>query len=269
MRLARPRLNGILGFRVRVLRVLGFWFSSRLECKFDALHLGKLDCLCRVEEYCIRVLEAVKGVQGLGFLEEGEMKAGRKNLKRGALEQGVEAPKEGHVLMRVVGLRGGNIVEAENAAGENTLCLLPAKFQKTIWVKTGTIVIVDEADREKAIEAGSKVTGTISRVLLEDQVRAVRKSASWWPESFKDERLVYKDASDERVVSSKIEEVRGDGSVVGVGEDDNDSDDDDGLPPLEANSNRQHAMSIYEHVESEDSSDDEESKVDKSKHALP
>lgn len=193
------------------------------------------------------------------------MKGGRKNLKREALEHnGVEEPQEGHVLMRVVGLRGGNIVEAENAAGETTLCLLPAKFQKTIWIKTGTIVIVDEADREKAIEAGSKVTGTISRVLLEDQVRALRKSASWWPESFKDERLVYKDAKDGGVVSSKVEEVGGD-----VDDDGSESDDDDGLPPLEANSNRQHAMSTYEHVESDDSSDDEDSEVDKSKHALP
>ncbi|KAG0567122.1 hypothetical protein M758_7G168700 [Ceratodon purpureus] len=189
------------------------------------------------------------------------MKGGRKNLKREALEHnGVEEPQEGHVLMRVVGLRGGNIVEAENAAGENTLCLLPAKFQKTIWIKTGTVVIVDEADREKAIEAGSKVTGTISRVLLEDQVRALRKSASWWPESFKDERLVYRDES---AVSSKVEEVVGD-----VDEDGSESDDDDGLPPLEANSNRQHAMSTYEHVESDDSSDDEDLEVDRSKHAL-
>jgi probable RNA-binding protein EIF1AD len=189
------------------------------------------------------------------------MKAGRKNLKREALEhKGVEEPQEGHVLMRVVGLRGGNIVEAENAAGETTLCLLPAKFQKTIWIKTGTVVVVDEADREKALEAGSKVTGTISRVLLEDQVRALRKSAAWWPESFKDERLVYKD---ERVLSSKTEEMGGDE------EGSESDDDDDGLPPLEANSNRQHAMSTYEHVDSDDSSDDEDLEVDKSKHALP
>lgn len=188
------------------------------------------------------------------------MKAGRKHLKREALEHGVEEPAQGHVLMRVVGLRGGNLVEAENAAGDNTLCLLPAKFQKTIWIKTGTIVIVDEADREKALEAGSKVTGTISRVLLEDQVRALRKSTSWWPESFKDERLVYKDTRGERVLSSTVEDVDGDGS---------ESDADDGLPPLEANSNRQHTMSTYEHVESDDSSDDEDSQVDKSKDALP
>lgn len=199
------------------------------------------------------------------------MKAGRKNLKREALEHGVEEPEKGHVLMRVVGLRGGNIVEAENAAGESTLCLLPAKFQKTIWIKTGTIVIVDEADREKAIEAGSKVTGTISRVLLEDQVRALRKSVSWWPECFKDERLVYKDASDGGIVRSKTEEVGGDGSGGDLGEESSGSgsDDDDGLPPLEANSNRQHAMSTYECAESDDSSDDENTEVAESTRALP
>jgi len=181
------------------------------------------------------------------------MKAGRKNLKREALEHGVEEPEPGHVLMRVVGLRGGNIVEAENAAGDSTLCLLPAKFQKTIWIKTGTIVVVDEADREKAMEAGNKVTGTISRVLLENQVRALRKSVSWWPESFKDERLVFEDAKDGETGTLKIEDLGEENACIGS----DDDEDEDGLPPLEANSNRQHAMSTYECAESDDSSDDE------------
>lgn len=200
---------------------------------------------------------------------------GRKNLKREALEHGVDEPQQGHVLMRVVGLRGGNIVEAENAAGESTLCLLPAKFQKTIWIKTGTIVVVDEADRAKAIESGSKVTGSISRVLLEDQVRALRKSAAWWPEYFKDERLVFHDATaakeDGGVV--KTEEL---GLGLGDAEEGEEgsgsgSDDEDGLPPLEANSNRQHAMSTYECAESDDDSSDEDEKaeVGKSTRTLP
>nr|PNR37546.1 hypothetical protein PHYPA_020655 [Physcomitrium patens] len=193
-----------------------------------------------------------------------EMKAGRKNLKRDALLNGVEEPTAGHVLMRVVGLRGGNIVEAENAAGENTLCLLPAKFQKTIWVKTGTIVIVDEADREKAIEAGSKVTGTVTRVLLEDQARALRKSVSWWPESFKDERVASKDAKGESAVVSKAKDVGGDGDGGESGEESCESDDD-GLPPLEANLNRKHAMSTYEYVDSDDSSEEEDSGLESTK----
>lgn len=176
------------------------------------------------------------------------MRAGRKNLKRDALV-GIPEPELGHVLMRVVGLRGSNLIEAENSSGENTLCLLPAKFSKTIWVKKGSYVFVDEGDRVKALEAGNKVTGTISRVLLEDQVRILRRLSSW-PDFFNEIQHVSGPAREEKL-----------GELVGSGElvDDNSGseEDDDGLPPLEANENRTHAMSLYEKSESDSESDDD------------
>jgi len=179
-----------------------------------------------------------------------EMRAGRKNLKRDALD-GIPEPELGHVLMRVVGLRGSNVIEAENSAGENTLCLLPAKFSKTIWVKTGSFIFVDEADRERAIESGSKVTGTISRVLLDDQVRGLRKTSSWWPEYF--------DKAPERIVD-KVEEQEEDRNEQHEGGDEEEEEsDDDGLPPLEANSNRHRSIAREDSTESD--SDEEETLV--------
>lgn len=41
-------------------------------------------------------------------------------------------------------------------------------------------VLVEEGDREKAADAGNKVTGTIVQVLYDEHVRALRKTSFWY-----------------------------------------------------------------------------------------
>jgi len=43
----------------------------------------------------------------------------------------------------------------------------------------GNYVLVEESDRERALEAGNKVTCAIVQVLFEEQVRTLRKSSRW------------------------------------------------------------------------------------------
>eukprot|EP00897_Mesotaenium_endlicherianum_P006689 jgi/Mesen1/6048/ME000308S05242 len=103
-------------------------------------------------------------------------------LQRSVLENAVE-PKEGEVIMRVVAPRGSNLIEVEDVEGLTTLAILPNKFHKLLWLKRGNYVVVEGGGREEAEKAGSRVTGTITRVLYPDQIRSLQK-ASAWPAAF-------------------------------------------------------------------------------------
>ncbi|XP_068663551.1 uncharacterized protein [Aristolochia californica] len=150
------------------------------------------------------------------------MKGGRKNLKRAIKDDGLIL-QEGQSFMQVISLRGSNLIEVMDAKGVKSLALFPAKFQKSLWIKSGSFVIVDENGREKALESGSKVACMVSQVLFYGQVRELRKSTEW-PETFK--TSVPDDLNGDRK-SSAMQLVES-----------HSSEEEDGLPPLEINTNR-------------------------------
>ncbi|XP_055811047.1 uncharacterized protein LOC129880845 isoform X2 [Solanum dulcamara] len=133
---------------------------------------------------------------------------GRKNLKR--------AIEEENFTLEL----GQSVMQVMDAKGENSLAIFPAKFQKSMWIKRGNFVVVDESGREEAVESGRKVGCVVTKVLYYEQVRVLQKSAEW-PEIFK---------------SIAVESSKQD--LVSQIEENEDSSDDDGLPPLEANTNR-------------------------------
>ncbi|KAL8160615.1 hypothetical protein V2J09_002152 [Rumex salicifolius] len=177
------------------------------------------------------------------------MGAGRKNLKREVEEESI-AFDEGQTVMQVVSLRGSNIIEVRqtsienyescptlvmDAKGEKLLAYFPAKFQKIMWVKNGSFVVIDESGREEAQKSGSKVACIVSRVLFYEQARQLQKSEQW-PEVFKSGESS----------SKSVEEL----APVQDSDDDN-SSDDDGLPPLESNTNRTMPFELYASSESD------------------
>ncbi|XP_027339215.1 probable RNA-binding protein EIF1AD [Abrus precatorius] len=169
------------------------------------------------------------------------MRGGRKNLKRATEEKHVTL-QDGQSIMQVVSLRGSNLIEVMDACGEKSLALFPAKFQKSMWIKRGSFVVVDDSGKEKALESGSKVACLVSQVLFYEQVRALKKSPDW-PENFKSAMV---DDSYERTTAQQENEM--------------DASDDDGLPPLEANTNRMRPFELQADADSESSSDaDDES----------
>ncbi|XP_057459018.1 uncharacterized protein LOC130749661 [Lotus japonicus] len=165
------------------------------------------------------------------------MKGGRKNLKRATEEKHVTL-QDGQSITQVVSLRGSNLIEVMDACGEKSLALFPAKFQKSMWIKRGSFVVVDDAGKEKALESGSKVACLVSQVLFYEQVRALQKSPEW-PEIFKTEMV---DGLYETTTSQQVNET--------------DESDDDGLPPLEANTNRIRPPEFDEDTESNSDTDD-------------
>ncbi|KAF9595878.1 hypothetical protein IFM89_025360 [Coptis chinensis] len=153
------------------------------------------------------------------------MKGGRKNLKRAAEE--AYTFQEGQCVMQVVSLRGSNLIEIMDDKGEKSLAIFPAKFQKSMWIKRGSFVVIDERGRDMALESGSKVTCIVSQVLFHEQLRVLQKSPEW-PDVF---RTVADNSNDhlKTPICESTEEL-------------NSSDDD--LPPIEENLNRRRPMEL-------------------------
>uniref|UniRef100_A0A7S0V8E4 S1-like domain-containing protein n=1 Tax=Polytomella parva TaxID=51329 RepID=A0A7S0V8E4_9CHLO len=149
------------------------------------------------------------------------------------LFQEVKPPKENEFIVQVLGLRGGNIVNVQFPDGKETLCLLPSKFHKKVWVKRGGFVLI-ESD-ENAFE-DTKVAGNILAVLYDEQIKEYKKLGVW-PGEFK--------------------ELKGDKSEKDIAVEGLDlpefDDSDDDLPPLERNVNRR----VIQHSNSDDESDNE------------
>ncbi|KAI3831165.1 hypothetical protein MKW92_047303 [Papaver armeniacum] len=170
------------------------------------------------------------------------MKGGRKNLKRAAEEQGLTL-KEGQRVMQVVSLRGSNSIEVLDADGKKLLALFPAKFQKSMWIKRGSFVVVDAGRIEEAIEAGSKVACIVTQVLFYEQLLLLQKYPEW-PEIFKVTSTEESNAHPQISNSQAAQELNS-----------SEDEDDDGLPPLEANTNRNRPAELDPEPDSESESD--------------
>ena len=68
--------------------------------------------------------------------------------------------------------------QVEFPDGRSTLCLLPAKFHKKLWVKNGNYLIVEDAP--EAAGEGSRVTGQILAVLFADHVKQLKRMEGVW-----------------------------------------------------------------------------------------
>ncbi|KAG5558174.1 hypothetical protein RHGRI_008185 [Rhododendron griersonianum] len=177
------------------------------------------------------------------------MKGGRKNLKRAAGEETFTL-QQGQSIVQVVSLRGSNLIEVMDAKGENALALFPAKFQKSMWIKRGSFVVVDESGREEAIDSGRKVACIVSQVLFHEQLRFLQKSPEW-PENFKSSIIdnswgkVEGDASTQDETELKLSDDGGELTTT----------DDDELPPIEANTNRRKPSELQSDTESDSETD--------------
>eukprot|EP00775_Hariotina_reticulata_P009258 gene9258-9424_t len=93
----------------------------------------------------------------------------RKHVTQTAFNQDVEPPSSNQQIVRALGTRGGNIVEVEYPNGSNTLCIMPAKFNRKLWVRRGGFLII-EPSPEAEQDATSRVTGTICAVLYDEHI---------------------------------------------------------------------------------------------------
>ena len=108
----------------------------------------------------------------------------------------------------------------EKPDSSRTLCRIPSKFSKLLWVRAGSFIVArfeEEALDESSHDA--KVTGEMTRALYHTQMKEMRR-ANRWPALFAETET--KDA--ERETEKK--------------DDADDVSSDDSLPPIEVIRNR-------------------------------
>lgn len=65
--------------------------------------------------------------------------------------------------------------QVEFPDGKHTLCIIPAKFHKKLWIRNGSYLMV-EADRD--IEAA--VSGQVTRILFDEHVKQLQRMSGIW-----------------------------------------------------------------------------------------
>jgi probable RNA-binding protein EIF1AD len=71
------------------------------------------------------------------------------------------------------------LLQVEYADGATTLCMMPAKFNRKLWVRRGGFLIV-ESSPEAQQDKGSRVTGTICAVLYDEHIKQLKKMPGVW-----------------------------------------------------------------------------------------
>lgn len=111
----------------------------------------------------------------------------RKGVENEILGDLPEPQSENEFVVRVLGLRGGNLVEVETADGHRLgqveLCRLPSRFKNVIWVKRGSFLIAERAGGESESEEG-KVRFVCLHVLFSQESVKHLKQRGLFPEAF-------------------------------------------------------------------------------------
>eukprot|EP00898_Chlorokybus_atmophyticus_P007099 jgi/Chlat1/7390/Chrsp6S07423 len=215
---------------------------------------------------------------------------GRKHVAAGVVAGCPEPrPDEGQHVARVLGCRGANLLQVRCAgSAQPTLALMPAKFRRLLYVKTGGYVIVEQS--VEAVEDDAKVTSSIVAVLYLDNIRQL-KHRGLWPSEFEEEEAQEAEEVARRrasscaqvqsaEIASDLSQRPQDSNCLGLSRSqvetllhtrdaDNgfhdsteaevavhdDSDDGEaGLPPLEANTNRRAHVLHSSHTDGESDS---------------
>ena len=128
----------------------------------------------------------------------------------------------------------------EKPDSSRTLCRIPSKFSKILWVRAGSFIVArfeEEALDESSHDA--KVTGEMTRALYHTQMKEMRR-ANRWPALFAEtETEAVRTAED-------ADEESGDAEAASS---------DDSLPPIEVIRNR--PRRAREESSSSDSGDEE------------
>ncbi|CAF1445425.1 unnamed protein product [Adineta steineri] len=91
--------------------------------------------------------------------------------------QRYELPDEKNYIVKVIAPRGNNLHEVITPSGSTFLVTMPTKFRRTIFIKRGDYVLVENIDE------GDKVKAEIIQILLKDNIKYIR-AQNCWPKEF-------------------------------------------------------------------------------------
>ena len=107
------------------------------------------------------------------------MSRARKHVEEEILSHFPE-PNENERIVQVIESRGRNTLEVSYPGGESILALIPAKFQKKIWIKKGSFVIIEPTF---LVDASSKVLAVVTHALFAQDIEHLIDQ-NLWPEEF-------------------------------------------------------------------------------------
>lgn len=96
------------------------------------------------------------------------------------VESELVLPEAEDKIAQIIGTRGNNLHEVEDADGEKYLASMPTKFRKSVWVKRGQFVFL------RPIEEGDKVKAEISHILDDENILYIYQK-KLWPQRFEAE----------------------------------------------------------------------------------
>ncbi|MCJ1482143.1 hypothetical protein MMC06_002305 [Schaereria dolodes] len=114
--------------------------------------------------------------------------------------------KEGEVLAQVIKGEGKNLYVVELPESKKLLVELPSRFRSTIWMKRGSVVLVNTMafeDRE------NKLGGEIINIVRDEKIW---RKQSYWPPTFIRKTAYPNDSGDEESTVGKIPPSEGSGS---------------------------------------------------------
>jgi len=109
--------------------------------------------------------------------------------------QRYELPDEKHYIVKIIAPRGNNLHEVITPSGSTFLVTMPTKFRRTIFIKRGDYLLVED------IEEGDKVKAEIVQILFKDNIKYIR-SRNCWPKEFED--VQEEENNDERSVDDMM-----------------------------------------------------------------
>ena len=116
------------------------------------------------------------------------MSRARKHVEEEILSHFPE-PKENERIVQVIESRGRNTLEVCYPEGDSILALIPAKFQKKIWIKKGSFVIIEPT---YLVDASSKVLAVVTHALFAQDIEHLIDEGQWPPEFLQDAKESFK-----------------------------------------------------------------------------
>ncbi|KYQ93909.1 hypothetical protein DLAC_05314 [Tieghemostelium lacteum] len=143
--------------------------------------------------------------------------------------------QNGHSIIKVIDLRGGNTIEVQYPSGHCHLAMIPSKFNKIVWIKKGNYAIIDQIEDQSNISSG--IQACVVNILNKDNIKDFQKS-NQWPKEFETIDL-----------KPKLQDLI---------QNDDDNDNDDYLNDLPTNQNRKKYQVRHDESESDDDDDDDD-----------
>eukprot|EP01023_Acetabularia_acetabulum_P054271 TRINITY_DN6108_c0_g2_i1.p2 TRINITY_DN6108_c0_g2~~TRINITY_DN6108_c0_g2_i1.p2 ORF type:complete len:159 (-),score=31.96 TRINITY_DN6108_c0_g2_i1:254-730(-) len=109
------------------------------------------------------------------------MSTRRRHLVQQKQQEVVQVPEQGQKIVQAVSTQGGNVVEVKYPDGSQSFCLLPTRFNKTLWIRRGGYLIISELEQQ----GGNKIRGMVESILYDKDIKQLKKMGNnIWPTEF-------------------------------------------------------------------------------------